>query len=402
MKQFGIPQYLDGRTGDKALSKAVNRARLLDMLRSHKGFSRAALAKSSGLNKTTVSSQIAELIELGIVREIGMCASSMGRKPVMIEIDSDSGYALGISISSTNLHVVAMNAAGEIKRDETIPSPDCSPEGIVKSINSIIKAAKKEYGKTRFGLYGVGVAVPGTVDRDSGNVIRSAKLGWEGVPLKQSLSKGIGAALEIGNDATLATIAEHELHAPESRDFACLLIDEGIGSGAYINGVVYYGGNGQFGEVGHMTIVHDGARCPCGNIGCWDLYGSELALRQALTSASKGRDSSGARLEELAASPPEWSRKAFSRFVDYLVTGVVNILNSMTPSTIVINSAVLSASPMMFEKLKSGVSARALARATACDIRLSSLRKDAPAVGAAISATDRFFKSLVLDEDVSP
>ena len=121
MKELRIPQYLDGRTGDKTLSKAVNRALLLNVLRKRGASSRASLAKMSGLHKVTVSSQIAELIELGIVKETGTGESELGRKPIMLEIAGESGYALGISISTACLVVVAMDLAGKTDYREFIP-----------------------------------------------------------------------------------------------------------------------------------------------------------------------------------------------------------------------------------------------------------------------------------------
>lgn len=396
MNELGIPPYMDGWTGDTSLSRIVNRARLLELLRRGGNASRASLAKDTGLTKVTVSSQVAELLELGIVKETGAGASELGRKPVMLEVDGSAGYALGVSISTESLRVVAMNAAGRLERDEVQPIEDRSPEGVVAAVAAAARSAKRRYRQSRFGLFGIGIAVPGAVDRGTGRIVRSAKLDWTGVPLMEAVSRHFGGIIHVGNDATLAAIAERELYAPEADDFVCLLIDEGIGSGAYINGAVHYGHNGQFGEVGHMTVVHGGARCPCGNFGCWDLYGSELALRQALGAARAGAPPGGPELLELAASPPEWSRKAFADFVGYLTTGVVSIVNSMAPSTMAINSAVLAASPEMFEALKAGVAERAMAHMSACELRLSSLGKAASAMGAAMAATDRFFEGLVL------
>ncbi|HPV59286.1 MAG TPA: ROK family protein [Rectinema sp.] len=399
MKELRIPQYLDGRTGDKTLSKAVNRALLLNVLRKRGASSRASLAKMSGLHKVTVSSQIAELIELGIVKETGTGESELGRKPIMLEIAGESGYALGISISTAGLVVVAMDLAGRTDYREFIPLEAHSPEAVLEAILSIIRKAKRRYRKSKFGLFGIGIAVPGAIDRTTGRVAFSAKLEWENVPFRENLSKHFGGILHIGNDATLATIAEHELCAPESDDFVCLLIDEGIGSGAFINGAIHYGHNGQFGEVGHMTIVHNGLQCPCGNTGCWDLYGSELALRQALGIARGGDIPDTEELVALAASPPAWSQEAFSNFIGYLITGIVSIMNAMSPSTLVVNSNVLSASPAMFETLRAGVTARALAHTGICEIRLSSLAKDAPAIGAAMAAIEGFYEELVVKND---
>jgi predicted NBD/HSP70 family sugar kinase len=396
MKELGIPRYASDRAGDGNLSKLVNRAAILKLLRKGGGSSRASLAKESGLTKVTVSSQVAELIELGIVREAGAGASELGRKPVMLEVDGSAGRALGVSISTEGIRAVSMDPNGAIERDESLPLGDSSPEGVISATVEAVRRAKRRAARSRYGLFGVGIAVPGAVEPRTGRVLRSAKLDWTNVPLKEAVAERFDGLLHVGNDATLATFAERELYAPGSDDFVCLLIDEGIGSGAFINGEPHYGHNGRFGEVGHMTIVHDGPRCPCGNLGCWDLYGSELALRQALAAARGGAPVGAEELLALTASPPDWSRGAFSDFVAYLITGVVSIVNSMAPSTIAVNSAVLAASPSMFDALKAGVADRTIAHASGCELRLSSLGKAAPAVGAAMAASERFFEAIAL------
>lgn len=401
-----MPALAGNRTGDKNLSKMVNRALLLDLVRRRGAVSRAWLAKESGLTKVTVSSQIADLLAMGIVRETGVGSSELGRKPVMLEIDSGAGYALGLSLSRESMRVVVMDASGAVVRDDIESLPDHTPEVVTGVVASVIKASKKRYRQSRFGLFGAGIAIPGAVERGSGRVVRSAKLDWSDVAVKAAVARHYNGILKIGNDATLATIAERELYAPEADDFVCLLIDEGIGSGAYINGAIHYGHNGQFGEVGHMTVRHDGPRCPCGNVGCWDLYGSELALRQALAVASGGATGAASKragwvpssdeLLELAATQPAWSVAAFQEFIGYLTTGIVSVVNSMAPSIMSINSAVLAASPALFDQLKAGVAERAMAHAGACELRLSSLGKAAPAIGAAMAASERFFEGLVL------
>ncbi len=397
MADLGLPPYLEGMTGDKQLSKAVNRGILLELVRRRGSVSRAALAKESGLTKATVSSQIAELIAMGVLRETGAADSGLlGRKPVMLEIDAEAGFCLGISVGTECLHALVMDLSGRVVRDELVSLEGTEPAGVADSVRKLIKAYKRSCRASRFGIIGLGIAAPGAVDRGTGTIIRSAKLDWSEVSILPLLAKSFDGILHIGNDATLATIAERELNAPDADDFVCLLIDEGIGSGAYIHGAIHYGHNGQFGEVGHMTVVHGGPRCPCGNYGCWDLYGSELALRQALAELDEGPLPSMEDTLRLARELPERYRATFFEFVDYLVSGLVGIVNALAPATLTVNCGVLSASPELFELLKSKVAERSMAHIPACDLRLSSLGKAAPALGACMAVRDMFFQGLVL------
>jgi predicted NBD/HSP70 family sugar kinase len=406
MVTIELPSYLKGMTGDRNLSKALNRSILLDFLRQQSGpfgrgrtgdtavgYSRAALAKKSGLNKATVSSQIAELIEMGIVRETGMGDFGLGRKPVMLEIDGRAGYVLGISITSESIHGITMNLAGDIIGDDLFPLQGAAPNQIVKHIQRIIPLVEKRLPPSRYGLFGLGIAVPGVVDINDEHVVRSAKLNWTNVPLRDIVAGKFKGILHIGNDATLATVAERELFGQKIQDLLCLLIDEGIGSGAYINGSIYYGHDGKFGEVGHMTIVHGGKPCPCGNIGCWDLYGTELALRQSL--AGKGPIPSIEHMLTLAEELPASRQKAFHAFVGYITTGLVGLINAFAPEAVIINSAVLNVSPLLFDELKKEVAGRTMTKNPECEIRLSSLGKAAPAMGACVAVQERFFQELM-------
>lgn len=392
---LGLPPYVGRMTGDRSLSKAVNRGILLDLVRSG-ATSRAALAKESGLNKATVSSQIAELIGLGVVRETGTGDSDLGRKPIMLEIDATSGYSLGLSLSTGTLHAIAIDAAGTIVRDESLPLPDHRPEAAAQTISRAIDRFQRDCASARYGLIGVGIAVPGAVEKETELVIRSAKLDWTAVDLRRSLAESFPGRLHIGNDATLGTIAERELYAPEARDLVCVFVDEGIGSGAYVNGTIHYGHDGRFGEVGHMTLVHGGRRCPCGNFGCWDLYGSALALREAVGRARGRTIPDEEETLALAETLPSWCAPAFDDFVSYLTSGVASLVNAFAPSVLIVNCPVLQASPALFSRLQEGLQDRAMAHFPLCELRLSALGRRAPALGAAMAVQEQFYREIAV------
>lgn len=395
---LGLPAYVGKMTGDKSLSKAVNRGLLLDLVRKGGETSRAALAKASGLNKATVSSQIGELIAMGIVRETGMGDSGLGRKPILLRIAPEAGRALGLSIATGALHAVALDAAGGIVREEAVPLPDKAPPAAARAVAEVVARYASEAAGSRYGLVGVGIAVPGAVEKDTELVVRSAKLDWTAVDLRGALAASWPGRLHVGNDSTLATIAERELYASDARDLVCVVIDEGIGSGAYVNGTIHYGHNGRFGEVGHMTIQHGGKRCPCGNYGCWDLYGSELALREAIGRARGGPVPDQEETLALAAALPSWCEPAFDDFVGYLTSGVSSLVNAFAPSVVVVNCAVLEAAPRLFERLREGVLDRAMAHFPVCELRLSALGRSAPALGAAMAVQEMFYRNLVLEK----
>ena len=388
--------FLEGKTGDKNLSKAVNRAILIELIKVNSSISRASLSKQSGLTKTTVSSQITDLIELDIVSETGAGESDLGRKPVMLELNGKCGYALGISITTNQLHIVVADMSGNVICDELEPITENNPVNVIEQLKKCIRKITRRNSKSRYGLIGVGLAVPGAMEIETGHLIRSAKLDWCDVSIVKQIAQSFKGYIHAGNDATLATIAEHELYASNEDDFICLLIDEGIGLGAFINGNIHYGYNGQFGEVGHMTIVQDGEICPCGNRGCWDLYGSELALRQMLAAISNKDIIDEDETIAIASSGDEFYTEVFNVWIEYLATGLINIINSLAPSAIIINNRILSISDKLFLKLKEKVAGRAMAHLPVCELRLSKLGKSAMARGAGMAVQGHFFNELIL------
>jgi predicted NBD/HSP70 family sugar kinase len=396
MIDMGLPSYVEGMTGDKSLSKAVNRGFLLNILREEGSISRASLAKKSGLNKATVSSQISELIRMGIVRETGTGESGLGRKPVILEIAGNAGYTLGISIISECLHVTVMDLSQKIILEKLVPVHESAPDKILKLLLQTISKIEKKLPSSFYGLTGVGIAVPGVVDRDGQKIVLSARFNWVNVSLRSHIEKKYKGILHIGNDAALATIAERECYNKESQDLVSVLMDEGIGSGAYINGKIHNGYNGTFGEIGHMTLKYDGPHCPCGNRGCWDLLGSEAALRRNLAEAGYGKIPSQEEMLQLAAERPSWSNRVFDQFIDYSAAGIINLINAFGPSSLIINSDVLRVSEELFNNFKKAVEDGTMNRVSECEIKLSTLGKTAPSIGACIAVMEKFYHTLVI------
>jgi predicted NBD/HSP70 family sugar kinase len=390
----GVP-----RTGDGGLVRSVNRDLILDELAARGRASRASIAKATGLNKATVSSQVAELVAAGLVRETGIGSAELGRKPVMLELDGAAGYALGLGLSASSIRLVARDLAG--RRLASLEEPLASTEPT--AVRAALAAAVSRYvagaAPSRYGLVGIGVSVPGVVDAGSQLVVRAARLGWSSVELRSGLEAAFGCPAIVGNDAKLATAAEYAEGGLEG-DILCVLVGEGIGVGAYLGGKPYAGPRGYFGEAGHMTVAQGGRPCPCGNRGCWDAYASEGAfladLAQAAPRPGSGPGSLAEAIELIRAGAP-WAGEFLEEYADRLASGLVGLVNLFAPAAIVLNSELLAALPGLFASVAAKTAARTMAYNGACALRLSSLGPAAPVLGAAMAAADRFLDEAVAD-----
>jgi predicted NBD/HSP70 family sugar kinase len=398
MRISGLPADIDLLTGGGQLVKGVNRGRIIEELWSKGSISRAMIAKSSGLNKATVSAQVAELIEAGLIYETGTGDSELGRKPVMLELDGKAGFAIGVGISAWNIRLVVKDLAGHSVMSDERPLPALTPGNAISEIIAFLDKAFPSLPPSRYGLLGIGLAVPGIVDTRTELVVRSAHMDWNKVELAPYFTEHFNCPVHVANDANMATVAE-ELSGVPDGDRLCILVDEGIGAGILMDGKIYSGPKGFFGEVGHMTFVHGGRPCPCGNKGCWDAYASERALVADLSEAMGGGSVSLGDALAKARAGDIAVRAVFESFADFLASGIIGLANVFAPTSIIVNSEVLSALPELFDRIQSTFSSRAMAYDNGCSLKLSTLGHWAPALGACETSMARFLEAAARDLD---
>lgn len=403
------------KTGQGQLLRSINRGFVLGLIKERKSISRAEIAKITGLNKTTVSSQVTELIGKGIVHEIGTDNTEMGRKPVLLALDGGAGYVFGVGIAASSIRLVAKNIEGRTILETQFPlaltPTESSAEALVRLVAGKMNAARKSLSPTRYGLLGLGISVPGVVSAADQKVVRAGRFNWDSVELKPQFENIFACPVVVGNDAKLAATAEYAAwderaagqdSAKSCEDFLSVLIGDDIGLGAFLNGRPYRGPRGYFGEVGHMVIDRTGQPCSCGNRGCWNDYASESSLlaRLATVSDRKMAGEGSLTLQEAAALWPVNSspvQACFAEYADAMATGLVNLVNIFSPSAIIVNSELLMTLPELFLSIQNAVALRSTPFNRTCAIRLSRLGPQAPAVGAAMTALEGFFDTATLD-----
>jgi glucokinase len=192
---------------------------------------------------------------------------------------------LGIDIGGTNVRV-ALVEAGRIIHTDKHPRAD-RPEALLAQLGAI------RDGHERDGVLieAAGVGCAGLI-RSDGSIATSANLpGFEGFPLASSLADTLAIPVTVENDATAALWAEMRAGvATGHKDVLFVALGTGIGGGLAFEGRIQRGGLGFAGEIGHMTVLHDGPMCPCGRRGCWEEFGSGRALgRFAREAAAAGQ-----------------------------------------------------------------------------------------------------------------
>jgi DNA-binding Lrp family transcriptional regulator len=191
-------------------SRRLNRQRLLDAIRRHGPISRADLAKRTSLSPPTVSGLVEELVaDAGLLREIGIGASSGGRPPVLLEFNADYGYLIGVDIGSRMVRFALADLQGRLlARHEERTRAECC-ETTIEQVCGGIDGMIRGHGRDASKLFAIGIGAPGMTDVHSGRVISAANLvGWSNVPLRDLVQARFDTPVRVDNDANMAALGE--------------------------------------------------------------------------------------------------------------------------------------------------------------------------------------------------
>lgn len=265
-------------TWNQQLVKKENKSLVLSQIINHAPLSRADIAQRSGLNKGTVSSLVAELIEEKLINESGPGESSGGRRPVMLHFNHGAGHTIGIDLGVNYILGVLTDLSGNIVVHKNEAYKNTSYEDTISRVVNIIKFLISAAPPSPYNIVGIGVGTPGIIDK-KGTLLLAPNLGWQDIPFQTELEKIFQIPVIVENEANTGAYGEKQFGVGQHADnLIYISAGIGIGAGIIINGELYSGFTGYSGEVGHMTIDRNGAKCTCGNKGCWELYASEQAL----------------------------------------------------------------------------------------------------------------------------
>jgi len=243
-------------------------------------------------------------------------------------------YSIGVDLGGTNLRAAAINENGSVlSRISGRTNLHEGREAVVEDIVEAIRAAIAEQGEA--GLTGVGVAVPGFIEMEKGLVVGSSNLPqFDGFPVRDEISRSLGTAVFLENDANAAAMGEKWIGAGKDvHSLVLLTMGTGIGGGIIAGGRILHGMTGMAGEIGHTTVYPDGNPCGCGNNGCLDKHASATAIACMAQMLKLGDDLSAAEVFEIAQGGGEHAAKAKRVFesvgaaLGIAIANLVNIFN---------------------------------------------------------------------------
>ncbi|SCV41342.1 Xylose-responsive transcription regulator, ROK family [Bacillus subtilis] len=374
---------------DQTFVKKVNQKLLLKEILKNSPISRAKLSEMTGLNKSTVSSQVNTLMKENLVFEIGQGQSSGGRRPVMLVFNKKAGYSVGIDVGVDYINGILTDLEGTIILDQhhhlECNSPEITKDILIDMIHHFIT----HMPQSPYGLIGIGICVPGLIDKNQ-KIVFTPNSNWREIDLKSFIQEKFNVPVFIENEANAGAYGEKVFGAAKNHDnIIYASISTGIGIGVIINNQLYRGVSGFSGEMGHMTIDFNGPKCSCGNRGCWELYASEKALLKSLHTREK--KVSYQDIIDLAHLNDIGTLNALQNFGFYLGIGLTNILNTFNPQAIILRNSIIESHPMVLNSIRSEVSSRVYPQlGNSYELLPSSLGKNAPALGMSSIVIEHF------------
>lgn len=325
--------------GNNDLIKKINLEKVLRTLISNQPISRAQIAYITGLNKVTVSSCIDFFVEKKIVQEIGTTETRRGRPPILLELNRQLGFCIGIEVEYKELKILVADASGNELEHRTMPLSNGNPEYFVDLLSQLISELKLKYESYPLGLIGVGIALAGYYNQQTGTVEYIASLqSWNNFPILSKVQR-IDPAIHFYINSTvnagaLGELRQHKTDPPEVFIYVGGLW--GLGVGICINGKVFSGKTGFAGRIGHSTIKIDGKTCRCGNKGCWELYASADALYHSLYPGNSIQHKNFNEIVLRFKNGDSEVLKAVEQIGYYLGIGLANVINAYNPDAICI------------------------------------------------------------------
>ncbi len=385
-------------TWNQQVVKRNNKSLVLQIIKEHAPLSRAEISQRSGLNKSTVSSLVAELIEEELVDETGPGESSGGRRPVMLLFNQLAGYSIGIDIGVNYILGILTDLQGNIIYEKNIPMSQLEYSKVLTLVIKFIEQLIEKAPKSRYGIVGIGVGVPGIVDKD-GKILLAPNLGWKNSQLKEDLEEKFNLPVMIENEANAGAYGEKRYGVGQDHEnIVYISASIGIGVGLILKNELYRGVNGFSGESGHMIIDINGRKCSCGRNGCWEAYASEHAL---LTEAKKmlGTDTTLEELIHEAKSSNESIIQLFNQVGEYLGFGITNLVNTLNPQQIIIGNRMTTAQEFLQKSVEATILDHALAfHHENLTLQFSNLTIYSAARGVSAFVIENFFKEEQLVE----
>ena len=310
----------------------INRNLIFNQIRTRQPISRADLARTSGLQRSTVSLIVEELLQEQWIVEGSVGQTLRGRKPTFLEVNQKR-TVLAVDVHPAQTTLAVADLSGRITDQQQLQLPD-DPKKVIRAIVNVIRKMIAEHSDRSF--EGIGMSVPGRFSHQLKKTIFAPNVYWPISQIKSRVEKATGLPVVVDNVANACVLSEVWFgNSDEARDIVVVNVSEGIGTGIFINGGLARGAGDMAGEFGHVQIDPEGIQCGCGSLGCWETLASNRAgLRYYNEITGKSLASIDALLQ-LAEKNDLSAVEAVTKMCRALGRGMHVIVTTLAPTEIV-------------------------------------------------------------------
>ncbi len=296
-----MSQYYPNKATRKH-TKQHNQRLILKTIYDQGQISRAEIARLTNLTPATVSSLVAELLKNGLVAEShGQKPKKRGKPAKSLSIINTSRQIIGVDLSRNTIQGAIVDLRGNVSHRENIPVDQITEQNAQNIVYELISTL---VSKTTNPLLGIGVGLPGLVDREIGVVCSAVDPNWQDLPLRDLLQQRYHVPVYIANDSHAAALGEYLFgQKREIPNMIVVRVGPGVSAGIILNGQLHQGNQCGAGEIGHVKIVIDGELCPCGHTGCLETVVSKRVLLKKSKELAKNNPQS--KLHQFVSTPED-------------------------------------------------------------------------------------------------
>lgn len=365
---------------------------LFQLLRNGEPWTRAELAKVTGLSRPTISQRLDQLLALGLVAPVHDATSTGGRPSAQVAFNARARVVVAVDLGVLHARIALLDLDGRILADlggprEIAEGPEAAIRWILDSTEELLQRAGLERKK----IAGIGLGVPGPVEFSTGRPISPPIMpGWDRYDIPGALGAFFGPNVLVDNDVNIMALGEQTTAWPHVEDLIFVKVASGIGAGVISGGTLRRGAQGAAGDIGHAALARGGdVTCPCGNTGCLEAVASGRALTRQLSTPERVLERP-AEVVALAKSGDLTAIQVIRQAGRDLGAVLATSVSLLNPSVIVIGGTVSEAGEHLVAGIREVVYGRSIPLSTEhLTISLTRVGRDAAVLGAARLAIDK-------------
>lgn len=310
----------------------------------HGQISRADISKQTQLSRPCVSALVDEMIQEGLLQEVGMGDSKGGRKPILLEYNYQAYAIAGAIFEGSTLDMAIADMKGEfLARYRKRLAQPANGETVIEDLAAGLDRLLCESGIPRERLLGMGVGLQGVTQRGSGTVSFSPSTGWMGSPIQQTIEARLGLPVIIDNDVNMMTLGEYVRGAGVGHtNVVYMYVGTGIGAGIILDGQFYRGSREAAGEIGFMMIgpVHNR---PNGASGVFETHYSIPGIQEQAKGFLSDLQEGSSVIEELIrhAKQNAQAKELLADVYRHWAYGMANIISILNPEILILSGEMV-------------------------------------------------------------